>query len=124
MNNPLLPKLAVASLVFCAVGAIAEVSVKTPGQEIKVGKGSDVHVRADGVSAIATEGNNASVTVGGIDANADIQGVMIINGRVSIDGKEIPANVTRYKSPRTGTVYLIQRKGGSVNVTTEEGAKK
>lgn len=124
MNNSLLSKLAVASLVFCAAGAIAQVSIKTPGQEIKVGKGGGVNVRAEGVTAIATEGNDASVTIGGIDANANIQGVTVINDRVSIDGKEIPANVSRYKSPRTGTIYLIQRKGGSVNVTTEERAKK
>ena len=124
MNNLLLPKVVVATLAFCAAGAIAQVSVKVPGQEINVGRGGDVNVRADGVTAIATEGNKASVTVGGIDADANIQGVTVINGRVSIDGKDIPANVTRYKSPRTGTVYLIQRKGGSVNVITEEGAKK
>ena len=124
MNNSLLSKLAVAGLAFCAVAALAQVSVKTPAQEIKIGKGHDVTVRADGVTAVATEGSNASVTVGGIEGNADIQGVAVINGRVSIDGKEIPASVTRYKSPRTGTVYVIQRKGGSVNVTTEEGAKK
>ena len=112
-------------IILCAgsLNTLAQVSVKTPGQEIRVGNGG-VNVRADGVTAIATEGNEASVTVGGIDADADIQGVTVINGRVSIDGKEIPANVIRYKSPRTGTVYLIQRKGGSVNVTTEERAKK
>lgn len=110
---------------LCAIcGSVsADVNVKTPGQDVRISSGS-VNVRANGVTAIATEGNDASVTVGGIDADADIQGVTVINGRVSIDGKEVPANVTRYKSPRTGTVYLIQRKNGSVNVTTEEGARK
>lgn len=101
----------------------AEVNVATPGYRVQVGNGN-VTVRAEGVSTVATDGNTASVTVGGIDADADVQGVTVINGRVNIDGKDIPANVTRYKSPRTGTVYLIQRKGGSVSVTTEEGAKK
>lgn len=124
MNNSLLSKLAVASLIFCAAGAIAQVSVKTPGQEVRIGKGGGVNVRAEGGTAVATEGNTANVTIGGIDANANVQGVTIINGRVSIDGKEIPANVTRYKSPRTGTVYLIQRKGDSVNVTTDDGVRK
>ncbi|OHC65394.1 MAG: hypothetical protein A2040_02700 [Rhodocyclales bacterium GWA2_65_19] len=124
MTYSLLSKIGVAGLICCAAGAIAQVSVKTPGQVVQVGKGGDVRVRAEGVTAIATEGNKASVTVGGIDGDADIQGVTVINGRVSIDGKDIPAGVTRYKSPRTGTVYLIQRRGGSVNVTTEEGAGK
>ena len=117
--------LLAASLSLCAVPwrVGAEVTVKTPGQDIRIGSGS-INVQASGISAIATEGNTASVTVGGIDADADVQGVTVINGRVSIDGKEIPANVTRYKSQKTGTVYLIQRQGGSVSVTTDEGAKK
>lgn len=114
-----------ASLALCATAwdAGAEVSIKIPGQDIRVGNGS-VNVQASGVTATATEGNTASVTIGGIDADADVQGVTVINGRVSIDGKEIPPGVTRYKSPKTGTVYLIQRRGGSVSVSTEEGARK
>ena len=114
------------ALAFLAIvdTASAQVSIKMPGQEISVGKENNVNIRGGGATAIATEGNQASVTVGGIDADADIQGVTVINGRVSIDGKEIPANVTRYKSPRTGTIYLIQRKGGNVSVTTEEERRK
>ena len=116
--------LAAAVLVLVAAGnAGAQISVRTPDREIKVGTGT-VNARAEGVTAIATDGGKASVTVGGIDGDADIQGITVINGRVSIDGKEIPAHVTRYKSPRTGTVYLIQRKNGAVSVTTEEGAGK
>ena len=105
-------------------GAWAQVSVKTPGQDVKVGKRGDVKVQADGATAIATEGSTASVTVGGIDANADIQGVTVINGKVWIDGKEIPPNVSRYVAPRDRTVYLIKRNNGAVSVTTEEGSKK
>lgn len=117
-------RLAAAALIFLGTwSANAQVSVKTPGQEVKIGKGT-VNARAEGVTAIATDGGKASVTVGGIEGDVDIQGVTVINGRVSIDGKEIPANVTRYKSPRTGTVYLIQRKNGAVSVTAEEGAGK
>lgn len=109
---------------FAASGSWAQVSVKTPGQDVKVGKRGDVNVQADGVTAIATEGNTASVTVGGIDANADIQGVTVINGKVWIDGKEIPPNITRYVAPRDRTVYLIKRNNGAVSVTTEEGGRK
>lgn len=124
MNIPRMPLLA-ASILLCLMpwGAGADVTVKTPGHDVRVGSGS-VNVRAEGVTAIATEGSEASVTIGGIAGDADVQGVTVINGRVSIDGKDIPANVTRYKSPKTGTVYLIQRKNGSVNVTTEERAAK
>jgi len=73
---------------------------------------------------IATGGNTARNTVGGIGSNVDVQGVTVINGRVYIDNKEIPPDVTRYKSPRTGEVYIIKRKGGSVEVTSDAGAKK
>lgn len=116
--------LAAALLVLVAAGSAgAQISVRTPDREVKVGTGS-VNARAEGVTAIATDGGKASVTVGGIAGDADIQGITVINGRVSIDGKDVPANVTRYKSPRTGTVYLIQRKNGAVSVTTEEGTGK
>lgn len=115
-------RLAAALLVLVAAGSAgAQVSVRD--REVKVGTGV-VNARAEGVTAIATDGGQASVTVGGIAGDADIQGITVINGRVSIDGKEVPANVTRYKSPRTGTVYLIQRKNGAVSVTTEEGTGK
>lgn len=106
-----------------ALEVVADVSVKTPGHEVRVGS-AGASVRIDGVSATATAGSTASTTVGGIDADADITGVTVINGRVSIDGKDIPPNVTRYKSPRTGTVYLIQRRNGAVSVTSEEGERK
>lgn len=123
MNNS--NSFLVAALFLCAISSPggAQVSIKTPGQHVTIGNGN-VSVGGNGVTAVATEGSAASVTVGGIDTDADIQGVTVINGRVSIDGKEIPPNVTRYKSPRTGTVYLIHRKGAAVSVTTEEGAKK
>lgn len=117
--------ISVTLFIFSAAGvANAQVSIKMPGQEITVGKESNVNIRGKGGTAIATEGSSASVTVGSIDADADIQGVTVINGRVSIDGKDVPPHVTRYKSPKTGTVYLIQRKGSNVSVTTEEGGKK
>ncbi|CAG0954280.1 hypothetical protein RHDC4_00288 [Rhodocyclaceae bacterium] len=115
-------RLAAALLVLVAAGNTgAQVSVRD--REVKVGT-EGVNARAEGVTAIATDGGKASVTVGGIAGDADIQGITVINGRVSIDGKDVPANVTRYKSPRTGTVYLIQRKNGAVSVTTEEGTGK
>lgn len=115
--------IAVGLVIFTSTVGLAQINVKTPGHEVKVGNGN-VNVRAEGITSIATDGGNASVTVGGIGQDADIQGVTVINGRVVIDGKDVPANVTRYKSPKTGTVYLIQRKAGSVNVTTEAESRQ
>jgi hypothetical protein len=117
-----LPVLALP-LGFAVVAAHAQVSVRTPGQEVRVGGGGDVNVRADGVTSIATGGNEASVNVGGIGSGVDVQGVAVINGKVYIDNKEVPPGVTRYKSPRSGTVYLIQRKASGVTVTSEGDGK-
>jgi hypothetical protein len=124
--------LAVASLV--SASAMAQIKVDTGGTSVVIGAGGGVDVRTkdsgsvstkgSSTTAIATEGNTARNTVGGIGSNVDIQGVAVINGRVYIDNKEIPADVTRYKSPRTGEVYIIKRKGTSVEVVSEPGAKK
>jgi hypothetical protein len=109
--------LAFVSCFLIAEGAMAQISVTTPGQDVKIGKDGSVNARSDSASATSGRGNNASVTVGGIADDANIEGITVINGRVSIDGKDVPPNVTRYKSPKTGKVYLIQRKGGSVSVS-------
>ena len=102
---------------LCQGGAaLAQINVSTSGQEVRIGKDGSVKARAEGASA-ARGGNEASVTVGGIAEDANIEGITVINGRVSIDGKEVPPNVSRYKSPKTGKVYVIQRKGGSVSVS-------
>lgn len=94
--------------LVCSGWVLAQVSVSVPGQEVRVGKGS---------------GNHASVTVGKIAEDANIEGVTIINDRVSIDGKDIPPNTTRYKSPKTGKVYLIERNKSGVSVSETGGTK-
>ncbi|WIM04922.1 MAG: hypothetical protein OHM77_09445 [Candidatus Nitricoxidivorans perseverans] len=126
--------VAAAALFLAALPSAAQVRVQAGGASVNVGgdggvsvrSGSDtnINVRAKDMTAIATEGNTVSNSVGGIGEGVDIQGVAVINGRVYIDNKEIPPKVTRYKSPRTGEVYIIRRKGGSVEVTTEAEAKK
>ncbi|MDP2809903.1 MAG: hypothetical protein Q8O34_07105 [Rhodocyclaceae bacterium] len=124
----LFPVAAVAALFLATLPSTAQVRVQAGGASVNIGAvgsgDTNVNVRARDVTAIATEGNNASVNIGGIGGDVDIQGVTVINGRVYIDGKEIPPKVTRYKSPRTGEVYIIRRKGGSVEVTSETEAKK
>lgn len=113
--------------------AIGQIRVDTGGTSVVIGggnvdvrtsEGGTVSTHGSSTTAIATGGNTARNTVGGIGSNVDVQGVTVINGRVYIDNKEIPPDVTRYKSPRTGEVYIIKRKGTSVEVTSDGGAKK
>lgn len=125
--KPCVGCLGVVAAFLIALPAVAQVRVQAGGTSVNVGDdgdGGDVDVHAKNITAITTDGSEASVTVGGIGDNVQIQGVTVINGRVYIDGKEIPPQVTRYKSPRTGEVYLIQRKGGSVQVVTEPEKRK
>jgi hypothetical protein len=117
-----------------SAAAMAQIRVDTGDSSVVIGAGGGVDVRTKdsgtvsthGTSsaAIATDSSTARNTVGGVGSNVDIQGVAVINGRVYIDNKEIPPNVTRYKSPRTGEVYVIKRKGSAVEVTSDPGAKK
>lgn len=109
--------LAFIGCFFFAATVPAQISVSTSGQDVKIGKDGSVKARSAGSVAAAGRGNEASVSVGEIAGDANIEGITVINDRVSIDGKDIPPNVTRYKSPKSGKVYLIQRKGGSVSVS-------
>ena len=102
--------LVLLGLWFFSGAALAQISVSTGAQEVRIGKAGSISVKDSG-------SNEARVSVGEIAGDANIEGVTIINDRVSIDGKEVPAGVTRYKSPKTGKIYLIQRKGGSVSVS-------
>lgn len=90
------------------VGADGSVSVKSSGQDVRVGSGSQVSVGP---------GSSARSSVGEISPGANIEGVTIINGRLWIDGKEIPPGVKSYKSPKTGKLYRIERQGSNVSVT-------
>jgi hypothetical protein len=115
-------RLAVAVLISIAAwNAAAQVSVKTPGQEVKVGKGT-VNARAEGVTAIATDGGKASVTIGGIEGDADIQGVTVINGRVSIDGAKF-SPTSRAITYAESAPCISSSAGTAVSVTAEEGRK-
>lgn len=108
---------------FLLAGAVcAQINVTTAGQEVRIGSDGSVKARA-GHGVAAASSNEASVNVGSIAEGANIEGVTVINNRVSIDGKEVPADVTRYKSPRTGKVYLIKRQGGAVSVSESGGIK-
>ena len=111
-----LPRLfAIIACFIFGGGAWAQINITTPGQDVRIGKDGGVTARSDGTTS--SKGNQASVIVGGISDDAGIEGVTVINGHVSIDGKDVPPSITRYKSPKTGKTYLIQRKGGSVSVS-------
>jgi hypothetical protein len=109
--------LAFVACLFFSGLVLAQISVSTPGQDVRIGKDGSVKARSESAVSSSRGSNEASVTVGGIAEDANIEGITVINGRVSIDGKDVPPNVTRYKSPKTGKVYLIQRKNGSVSVS-------
>jgi len=107
-----------------------DIQVGANGVSVRTGDGSSVRTGSEGskvksgaqvkdITTIATEGSTASVSVGGIGEGVEMQGVAVINGRVYVDGKEVPPNVTRYKSPRTGELYVIQRGKDGVSVTSE-----
>ncbi|MEI7431977.1 MAG: hypothetical protein WCL27_16120, partial [Betaproteobacteria bacterium] len=88
---------------FSFAGTLAaQISVSTSGQDVQIGKDGSVKARSDNATNSSSRKNDASVTVGGIADGANIEGITIINDRVSIDGKDVPPNVTRYKSPKTG----------------------
>lgn len=122
-----------AALFLIPAAASAQLRVQAGGSDVNIGADGGINVRTDGGSgggkttvqskggtaAVAGRGNSAANSIGGIEGDVAMEGVAVVNRRVYIDGKEIPANVKRYKSPRTGEVYVINRKGTSVQVTTE-----
>lgn len=122
------------AVVLFSSTAMSQIRVDTGDARVVIGSGGGVDVRtkdsgsvttrAGSSTAIATGGSTARNSVGGMGSNVDVQGVSVINGRVYIDNQEIPPNVTRYKSPRTGEVYIIKRSGGSVEVTSDTGGGK
>lgn len=123
MKSLFLSMTAYVGLLLLTGAACAQVSTMKLGQDVKIGKDGTVTVRSDSVPS-ASGRNEARVSVGEISGEADVEGITVINGRVSIDGKDVPSNVSRYKSPKTGRVYLIQRRGGSVSVSEMGGANE
>lgn len=123
MKKCLFPLCLFFVCLFFSGAITAQVSVSIPGQDVQIGKDGSLSARSDSATPASGSRNEARVTVGGIADDANIEGITIINDRVSIDGKDVPPNLTRYKSPKTGKVYLIQRKGGSVSVSEAGNVK-
>lgn len=105
--------------------AQAQISISAGGQDVRVGadgsvsvKGAGGDVRVDAGSQVSVgSGNEVGSSTGSISPGANIEGVTIINGKLWIDGKEIPPGVKTYKSPKTGKVYKIERNGKNIAVT-------
>lgn len=120
---------ALAVLASGAGAAFAQVSVSTGGESVRIDAGGGVSVSAGGGRTVSAgpgsqvsvgPGNQAKSSIGEIAPGANIEGVTIINGKLWIDGKEVPPGVKRYKSPKTGTTYKIERSGKNVSVTSED----
>lgn len=57
---------------------------------------------------------------GVIDEDAQIEGITVINGNVSIDGVKVPRGVRKFHSEKTGKNYRIDwGKGDNVSVTEQ-----
>jgi hypothetical protein len=116
------------SLGIIAGLANAQINISAGGESVRIDAGGGVSVQSGGHNVKTMPGGDVSVgtgnqarsTTGQIEPGANIEGVTIINGKLWIDGKEIPPGVKRYKSPKTGTVYKIERNGKNVSVTSEE----
>ncbi len=57
---------------------------------------------------------------GVIMEGAEIEGITIINGEVSIDGNKVPRGAGKFRSPKSGKTYLIKwGKGDNVSVSEQ-----
>lgn len=113
------------ALLLVAQLATAQISVSAGGQNVSIGPDGAVSIKSPGSNVQVDSGSQASVgmgnrvssSVGEIAPGANIEGVTIINGKLWIDGKEVPPGVKQYKSPKTGKLYKIERNGRNVAVT-------
>jgi hypothetical protein len=79
-----------------------------------------VDVSAGGVTVQAGTGSVAVNEVGTLGPDVQMDGVAVINGRVYIDGAQVPKGKTTFKSPKSGKTYRIQwGKDGNVAVQEE-----
>lgn len=123
-------KLLLTGLVGLLIGsgASSQVSVSAGSQDIRVGTDGSVSVKGSGQDVRTGSGNQISIgqgnkvksSVGEVEPGAMVEGVTIINGKLWIDGKEIPAGVERYKSLLSGKIYSIERRGKNVSVTSND----
>lgn len=106
-----------------AQAATAQVKINSSGQNIQIGSDGSVSIQtADAHMAVGQDrqANHSINSSGQIDADVNISGVTIINGKLWIDGDEVPSGVKEYTSPKTGKRYKIDRKGQNIAVTSSD----
>lgn len=107
----------------------AQVGVSTGNSEVRIGTDGSVSIRGGAGQDLRTtpggqvslgSGNRVQSSVGEISPDANIEGVTIINGKLWIDGKEIPPGVKRHQSAKTGKIYRIERNGNNISVSSSD----
>ncbi len=107
---PMIFKCFATLSLMIAVPALMAVETK-PKQTLKLQSEKSVMQSA----RVGT--NEAKNEVGVIDEDAEIEGITIINGNVSIDGVKVAHGVRMFRSTKTGRSYRIDwGKGGNVSV--------
>lgn len=95
-----------------STGVFAQININIPGVNVKTGK--------DGVNVSIGSGNDTGNSAGSIDADADIEGVSVINDDVWIDGEKIPKGKNRHTGKKSGIKYKINwGKNGNIAVSQE-----
>jgi hypothetical protein len=102
-------------MIFAGVPAMAQMNIKVPGVDVSMGSGSGGNMN------ISIGGKNSVGNVAGhIDEGADVEGVSVINGEVTIDGEKVPKGKTRHTGKRSGTKYVIKwGRDGNVAISQE-----
>lgn len=104
-------KLALALALLGAVlsfGVSSQMSVDISVPGVKIKKNGDMDSGAH---------SQAENTEGGIIGDVEMEGIMVLNNEVYIDGTKIPPHVKKYKSNKTGKNYIIERgKNGNISV--------
>ncbi len=108
LRRVLLPMFIVflGGLSFTLQQAWAQVVVKHQGVTVNVGQ--------EGLE------NEAVSESGVVEDDVEIEGILIVNGAVRIDGVPIPRGTKTYRSKKSGKVYRIEwGKGDNVSVSEQ-----
>jgi hypothetical protein len=101
-------KVAVAlSIVLLSLIVVAQMASGRSTASVKIDLGSN---------------NTVANTSGVIDKDAEVEGVLIINDELYIDGAKVARGVTEYVSRKTKKTYSIRwgKKGEGVRVTEKD----
>ena len=100
----------IAIMLAGVVGSVLSAQAAEPAAKSAPPKGVSINI---GKNVVKNES-------GVIDENADIEGIVIINGEVNIDGVKVPRGVKKFHSPKTGKNYRIDwGKGDDVSVSEQ-----